>query len=106
MKDHRPNKLSDRAVTKIKQDWLTGISLMDLAAEHDVSPKAIWYHVKSIPRDNAPTRGPQRSFDYGKVLELHNQGLSTAVLAERFGVSRFHIHRAIREARMEWKTAA
>jgi len=100
------NKLKARAVAKIKADWLAGASLYDLAAEHGVGPKAIWYHVKDLKRENAPPRGRRRSIDYAKVAQLKDQGFRDVELAERFGVTRCHIHKVMRELRSERMRAA
>lgn len=100
------HKLKAPAVRKIKRDWLDGASLYDLAAEHEVDPKTIWYHVKDLKRDNAPPRGRQRTFDYAKVVQLRSQGLSAAEIAERFAVSRFHVFKVLRDARAEGTRAA
>jgi biotin operon repressor len=100
------NKLKAPAVRKIKAGWLAGASLYDLAAEHDVGPKAIWYHVKDLKRDNAPPRGPRRSLDYAKIAKLRDEGFRAVEIAERFSVSRFHVWRVLRSIRAEAARAA
>jgi len=100
------NKLTARAVSKIRRDWIAGVSLSDLAAEHDVTDAAIHYHVRGLAREAMPPKGRPPSFDHKKALKLFDYGLSMAEIARRFGVSRVHIRRILLDAGISTKRRA
>ena len=92
--------LTAPARQRVKEAWLAGRSGTDIAAEHDVSPAAIYAIVKGIKRDNGPRRGARRSFSYAKARELHlKHSMTMDEIAYRLGVSRMSILRAVQEVR-------
>ncbi len=101
-----PNKLSARAVAQVKKAWVEGVSINDIAAEHDVTPQTIRYHVKGLAREAFPALGRPRSIDHDRVAELYSKGMSPSLLAERFGVSRVWIWRVAQQARRQQGAAA
>ena len=98
-----PGKLNALAIRRIRRDF-DGSNYNDLAALYDVTPGAIRYQVRNLPKKPGPVGRP-RSFNYERVAALYRQGFRAGELAERMGVSKVAIYSALHEMGLTKRTA-
>lgn len=98
MTDHSSNKLTARAVSKMRRDWIAGASIYDLAAEHDVTHTTVRHHVEGLEREAKPRMGRPRSFDHARALKLLREGMTGVEVAHRMGVTPARISQLARAA--------
>lgn len=94
--------IPNRVIAAMRADRAEGVPWMDLCAAHNVALATAQKYAGDVPPPEGgwSKGGRLPTFDRAKARKLREQGLTYRVIAERFGVSKRTVERAIHGRRV------